>query len=129
MGERYRILLVEDQQALRLSLERALRFYACEVVGVACAASAQQALRAGCFDLLLCDIALTQLNDGLELARWARSRLPDVPVLLITGLPNPQLPLLLQRDPQVRLLVKPFGLLTLWTEIKAFLAETAGLVP
>ena len=107
---RCRVVLVEDQEAVRRSLERALRFHGSEVVSATNVLAAQQLLLAGACDLLLSDISLAQQDDGIQLTQWARAAMPDLPIVLISGLPNPQLPAALRDDARLHLLAKPFGM-------------------
>ncbi|MBX3260359.1 MAG: EAL domain-containing protein [Labilithrix sp.] len=81
-----RLLLVEDDTSLREALVRMLarRF---EVTALADGASAAERLRADRFDVVLSDIHLHGMN-GIDLLRLVRSADLDVPVILMTGLPN-----------------------------------------
>ncbi len=81
-----RVLLVEDDAEVRSVVQQFLTSMGCEVV---CCADAQQALgvlasEAG-IGLLLSDILLGAGMRGTELADEARTRLPGLPVLLMTG--------------------------------------------
>jgi two-component system, cell cycle sensor histidine kinase and response regulator CckA len=80
------ILLVEDQDAVRVLVARALSGYGFEIIS---AASGQQALAlharmTGRLDLLLTDVVMPEMG-GLELARTLQARVPGLPVLYMTG--------------------------------------------
>jgi DNA-binding response OmpR family regulator len=79
-----RILVVDDEPAIRSFLVRVLEH---EGYAVRAAHNGQEALRCletSPFDLLLTDIKMDRL-DGVELLREARSRYPDLAVILLTG--------------------------------------------
>ncbi len=81
-----RLLLVEDDEALRAALGRMLagRF---EVTPVADGSTAAEHVKADRFDVVLSDIHLRGMN-GIDLLRLVRSADLDVPVILMTGLPD-----------------------------------------
>ena len=81
-----RLLLVEDDELLRTALTRSLgqRF---DVTALSDAASAAHRLAAERFDVVLCDVLLHGMT-GIELLRVVRSHDLDVPVILMTGLPD-----------------------------------------
>ncbi len=83
---RPRLLLVEDDEALRTALVRMLgsRF---DVTPLADGGTAAERVRADRFDVVLSDIHLVGMN-GIDLLRLVRSADLDVPVILMTGLPN-----------------------------------------
>jgi two-component system, cell cycle response regulator CpdR len=81
-----RILLAEDEEALRAFVKRALNQDGHEVVAAADGAEALEALSrepAG-FDLLLTDIRMP-IMDGIALALAAARDHPDLIILLMTG--------------------------------------------
>lgn len=79
-----RILIAEDDPAVRSFVSRALAHDGHEVSAVHDGLQALEALQADDFDLLLADIVMPEL-DGVALAlKVARDR-PELPVLLMTG--------------------------------------------
>ena len=119
------ILLVEDQEPVRTSLQRALQHCGYHVTAVADAEAAQAVINGGELDLLLTDISLTGGMDGVALAEWAREQMPNLPIMLISGILPPHLATTLGRDVLVATLSKPFGLAQLLARI-AELLNTAG---
>ena len=118
-----RILIVDDEPALRRTLERALTSHEYEVVSVADPNSAYQMLGESSFDVVLLDLRLPHMpGDTLFLAlvrRWPRllGR-----VIFMSGDPWPQ-----QSDWPAELvgcpvLSKPFSLDTLMETVEAVLA-------
>lgn len=81
-----RLLLVEDDEALRAALVRMLsgRF---DVTSLADGSAAAERVKADRFDVVLSDIHLRGMN-GIDLLRLVRSADLDVPVILMTGLPD-----------------------------------------
>ncbi|MES2897989.1 MAG: PAS domain S-box protein [Pseudomonadota bacterium] len=81
-----RVLLVEDDSAVRAVTEGLLGDLGCQVTSEADGPSALLRL-AGPerFDLLISDIVMPGGMNGAELARAARARHPDLPIILTTG--------------------------------------------
>src|SRR3972149_340117 len=80
----FRLLIVDDMEAMRMALEDALRFQGYDVVSVASAEEPLDRLRSEQFDLLLTDQAMPGLS-GIELAETTARIHPDVPIVLLTG--------------------------------------------
>ncbi len=78
------ILLVEDDQAVREALDRALGFEGYEVETARDGASALSLLRDRTFDLIILDVMMPHL-DGLETCRRIRARGDKVPILMLTA--------------------------------------------
>ncbi len=79
-----RILLAEDEQAMREYLARALERSGYDVVAVDRGTAAAPLLEQEHFDLLLTDIVMPEM-DGIELARQCNRVSPDTEVMFITG--------------------------------------------
>lgn len=82
-----RVLVVDDVLAVRRMLERVLTQEGYEVVGASDGTEAQRVLQGGEFDLVLTDISMPGL-DGIGLLRAVRERDAELPVILLTGVPN-----------------------------------------
>jgi two-component system cell cycle sensor histidine kinase/response regulator CckA len=84
-GSRRRVLLAEDEAAIRALTRRVLERAGYEVVEAADGATAVAMLRDGvAVDLLLTDAAMPELS-GVELAREAVALRPGLPVVLMSG--------------------------------------------
>ena len=84
--EGLRVLLVEDDGEVRSVVQRSLSSLGCRVTSCINGEQALALLTPGApFDFLLTDIALGAGMRGTELARQVQQRLPDLPVLLMTG--------------------------------------------
>lgn len=82
-----RILVVDDVIAVQRMLERVLTHEGYTVVGAADGTQAKQLLETNEFDLVLSDISMPGL-DGIGLLRAVRERDPELPVILLTGVPS-----------------------------------------
>jgi EAL domain-containing protein (putative c-di-GMP-specific phosphodiesterase class I) len=86
VGGRPRLLLVEDEDALRSALVRTLS-ETFDVTPIADGAAAAELLVKETFDAVLSDIGLPGMS-GVDLLRLVRSYDLDVPVVLMTGQPS-----------------------------------------
>ena len=82
-----RVLLVEDQPALRRAYARILEGAGYAVMQAADGRHATDALMAECYDVILTDITMPGMS-GTQLLRAVRERGLDVPVLLVTANPT-----------------------------------------
>ena len=110
-----RILLAEDEEAMRTYLARALENAGYEVVAVDRGTEAVPLLESQPFDLLLSDIVMPEM-DGIELAQHCARISPATKVMFITGFAA--VTLKANREaPQARVLSKPFHLKDLVAEV------------
>jgi two-component system, cell cycle response regulator CpdR len=119
-----RILLAEDDSAMREYLSRALQRSGYAVVDVDRGSAALALIEAGeRFDLLLTDIVMPEL-DGIELAQKSALIDPDMRVMFITGFSAVSLRAG-QSLPNAKVLSKPFHLRDLVLEVdRTFESET-----
>jgi two-component system cell cycle sensor histidine kinase/response regulator CckA len=122
------VLLVEDEAPLLRLAERALRRAGFEVMAAASAEEALEWLESGAPAplALVSDVVMPGL-DGLELAARLRGRLPDLPVLLMSGYAEAALGRDLAAE-RLRLLSKPYSLSDLVAELRAILPAGAAEV-
>jgi DNA-binding NtrC family response regulator len=80
-----RILVVDDQADVRAMIAMVLRVQHFDIVEVASASEALQAFERSCFDIAVVDIFL-QGKSGLDLILAMRERMPDLPVVAISGM-------------------------------------------
>ncbi len=114
-----RILLAEDDEAMRAFLARALEKAGYEVVSYNNGADALDRLKQESFTLLLTDIVMPRM-DGIELARRASTLDPDIKIMFITGFAAVTLNSETQPKDS-RVLSKPFHLRDLVREIDKLL--------
>ena len=81
------ILIVDDEAAIRTSMELILSAEGFVIETAASAAEAKLKLAAAVPDLVISDIGLPDL-DGTSLLAWVRNEGIQVPVILITGMPG-----------------------------------------
>jgi two-component system, cell cycle response regulator CpdR len=111
-----RILLAEDDEAMRTYLARALENAGYEVVPVGSGLAAVPHLEATHFDLLLSDIVMPEM-DGIELAQRCAEISPATKVMFITGFAA--VTLRASREaPNAKVLSKPFHLRDLVLEVQ-----------
>ena len=80
----WRLLVVDDMEAMRMALVQCLQLSGYEVASAASGAEALELLRTQRFDLLLTDQAMPGLS-GLELTEAVSRMHPHMPVVLLTG--------------------------------------------
>lgn len=111
-----RILLAEDEEAMRTYLARALENAGYEVASVDRGTAALPLLETQQYDLLLSDIVMPEM-DGIELAQRCNEVSPHTRVMFITGFAAVSLKA--SRDqPQAKVLSKPFHLRDLVLEVE-----------
>jgi signal transduction histidine kinase len=82
-----RVLVIDDEGALREAYARQLTRHGYRVEKAHDAESALVALRGGSFDLVVSDISMPGMS-GIELVAHLRASKLDVPVILVTGAPD-----------------------------------------
>lgn len=116
-----RILLAEDDEAMREYLSRALLTAGYEVIAVDRGTAALPYLESGLYDLLLSDIVMPEM-DGIELAQHAAVVAPNTQIMFITGFAAVQLKAG-ETVPQAKILSKPFHLKDLVGEVDRLFAN------
>ena len=104
-----RVLVVEDDLAVRRVVERQLTDLGYWVAAADRAAAALDVLDREVIDLLFTDIVMPGGLDGVELARLARERSPSLKVLLTSGFPDVRTGQTLAFAESLRLLSKPYS--------------------
>ncbi len=115
------ILLAEDDDAMRVYLERALVNAGYAVDAVDRGTSALPLLEEKPYDLLLSDIVMPEM-DGIELAQRCNEISPDTKVMFITGFAAVTLKAS-REQPHAKVLSKPFHLRDLVLEVERVLEE------
>ena len=116
-----RILLAEDEEAMRTYLTRALEKAGYAVDSVDCGTAALPLLEKAEYDLLLSDIVMPEM-DGIELAQLCNEISPDTKVMFITGFAAVSLKACTDQ-PQAKVLSKPFHLRDLVLEVDRVFAD------
>jgi len=119
-----RVLLVEDEPALRQILVSYLRIDHHQVMATADGREALQVFRAGEYDLVLTDRAMPNFG-GDQLAVEIKRLSPSTPVIMLTGLGD-LMRELDERPPGVDLVIgKPIGLAGLRTAVASVLPDVS----
>ncbi|MBS0482445.1 MAG: response regulator [Proteobacteria bacterium] len=118
-----RILLAEDEEAMRTYLARALENAGYEVIAVDRGTAAVPLLEMGDFDLLLSDIVMPEM-DGIELAQRCAEISPRTKVMFITGFAAVTLKAS-REAPAAKVLSKPFHLRDLVLEVERIFGQQA----
>ncbi len=118
-----RILVVDDEPALRDALERALRLERYDVITAADGGDALAAIEAQPPDAVVLDV-LMPVKDGLQVARELRASGSDVPVLMLTARETVSDRVAGLDAGADDYLVKPFALDELLARLRAILRRT-----
>ncbi|MEO0591223.1 MAG: response regulator [Pseudomonadota bacterium] len=116
-----RILLAEDEEAMRAYLARALSNAGYRVETVDRGTDALPLLESEEFDLLLSDIVMPEM-DGIELAQRCAEISPRTKVMFITGFAAVSLRAS-REQPAAKVLSKPFHLRDLVLEVERVFEE------
>jgi DNA-binding response OmpR family regulator len=120
-----RCLVVEDNPRLASSLARGMREEAIETELITTGQGAMAVMTTRGFDVVILDLGLPDI-DGLEVIRWARTRLDHCPILVLTArdaVPSRVEALELGADDY---LVKPFAFEELLARIHALARRATG---
>lgn len=122
------VLLVEDERAVRLVVERALRRGGMDVITASDGEVALEALGDARIDVLVSDVVMPGI-DGVELLAAIRTRRPGLPVVLMSGYAEPPQRRALDNAGAI-FLAKPFAADDLLDAVSAALAaqplDTSG---
>ncbi len=118
---RAKVLLAEDDEAMRAYLGRALVNAGYEVQSVDRGTDALPLLERDQYDLLLSDIVMPEM-DGIELAQICNDISPATKVMFITGFAAVTLKAS-REQPQAKVLSKPFHLRDLVMEVERVLED------
>src|SRR5471032_2517700 len=105
-----RILLVDDNESIRISMQQVLEVNGFEVVAASGVNDALRHIAAGPFDVLLSDLHMPERGDGLTVVSAMRHAHPKAVTLVYSGYPEMQAAtaaILLQAD---QVLLKPMDI-------------------
>jgi ActR/RegA family two-component response regulator len=118
-----RLLLVDDVENVRITLQAALEMNGFEVVAAAGVNEALQCIAAGKFDVLISDLPMPDRGDGLTVVSAMRNAHPQAVTLVYSGYPEMEEAtnaILLQAD---QILLKPLNILDLVKVIRENVAS------
>jgi DNA-binding NtrC family response regulator len=84
---KHRILFVDDEPSIRLTLPSVLEENGYEVSTVASVAEALSAINSSRFDVLLSDLNISEEGDGFRVVTAMRNRQPRCVTVILTGYP------------------------------------------
>ena len=122
-----RVLVVDDEPAIRRLIRRCLEPEGFIVDEADCAAAAQEKVSGGSYDLVTLDLALPD-RDGTDVARAIKAE-RDVPIIMVTGkgdVIDRVVGLELGADDYI---AKPFHVRELLARVRAVLRRTSGAAP
>ena len=117
------VLLVEDEDAVRVFSARALRNKGYTVLEAKSGEAAMSVLgnEGGEIDLLITDVVMPEM-DGPRLIREVRERRPDIKVICISGYAEDAFRKKLDQSADIHFLPKPFSLNQLAGTVKKVMA-------
>jgi len=80
----FTILVIDDDDRVRTVLKEILIFGGHHVIEASDGILGMKYLEEGKFDMVLTDLGMPVMN-GWEVAKWVKSKIPQIPVGLITG--------------------------------------------
>lgn len=80
----FTILVIDDDDRVRTVLKEILMFGGHNVIEASDGILGMKYLEEGKFDMVLTDLGMPVMN-GWEVAKWVKSKIPQIPVGLITG--------------------------------------------
>ncbi len=121
------VLVVEDDADARATLAAMVTELGYRVVEAENGASALPILQQERpVDILLSDVIMPGGMNGLDLAKAARKRRPDIRVLFVSGYDRMVIAQATRYDDSLKLLNKPFSLTDLARELQALLPNERG---
>jgi len=118
------ILLVEDEDPVRMFGARALRSKGYNVTEARNGEQAIELLNESAFDLLITDMVMPKA-DGAAVVAAARQRMPKIPVICISGYAQESVIREVESLENVNFLAKPFSLRQLASKVKDVLEKTS----
>lgn len=121
-----RILLVEDEAALRDSMQKLMARRGFEVLAAASAEDGLDLLEQQPFDLVIADVGLPG-STGIDLLTLVKARYPFVPVIVMTASEDPAIVVEALHGGADRYIIKPFDAADLEREIRTGLERGGQL--
>ncbi len=103
-----RVLIVDDEQGFRRSIQQFLKKEGHKVAAADCAEKALEILKEREFDVVVTDIVMPRM-DGMNLLKGIRENHPLIPVIIITGEPTVDTAIKAVQAGAFDYLVKPFS--------------------
>lgn len=121
MPDKTTILVIEDEEKVRVITVKMLESLGYLTVAVENAAAARDLLSRQTVDLVLSDVVLTGDMTGPQFAVEVRAKYPDLPIVFMSGYPAEAARGIGEFDANVQLLNKPFRIVQLDQALRAAL--------
>ncbi len=122
MPEKSRILVVDDEEALRTVLSTELTSEGYEVSTAADGGEAIDLVKDNNYDLVLLDIKMPNV-DGFEVLKYVKENKPDMKVIMLTGFADLKNAIESKRLGAEDFVSKPYDLVDLLTTIERVLSD------
>lgn len=122
LSRKPRLLLVDDERDILVTLEAVLELAGYEVRAVASRRAALSALTGPGLDIVVTDLNLGAGEDGLVILRRVRRGQPGLPVIVLTGHGSEDLRRRVEREGAFAYLTKPCDV----RQLRAVLAQAAA---
>ncbi|HVA09735.1 MAG TPA: HD domain-containing phosphohydrolase [Acidimicrobiales bacterium] len=123
-GNDARILIVDDEEPIRRSLQRTLSKEGYECTMAADAAEARHFLDTETFDLMLCDVTMPG-ESGFSLLAYTETAHPETAVIMVTAVDNPNAAKPAAIHGAYGYIIKPFNMSTILINIGGALSRSA----
>ena len=122
MPEKNRILVVDDEEALRTVLSTELSSEGYDVNTAADGSEAIDLVKDNNYDLVLLDIKMPNV-DGFEVLKFVKGNKPDIKVIMLTGFADLKNAIESKRLGAEDFVSKPYDLVDLLTTIERVLSD------
>jgi DNA-binding NtrC family response regulator len=121
--ERVRVLFVDDEPGIRITMPQILRRHGLSVRAVATGNHALAEIASAQFDVLISDLNIGQPGDGFTVVSAMRCAQPNCVTIILTGYPDPETALEAIRSQVDGYLIKPAQIPTLMSLIQEKLQQ------
>ena len=128
MSSRDRVLFVDDEPSIRLTLPSVLERHGFKVTTAASVSAALREIRTSRFDVLLSDLNIGEEGDGFRIVSAMRSAQPRCVNVILTGYPALESAVQAIRSQVDDYLVKPADVDTIIQVLREKLASRRGKV-
>lgn len=122
MAEKSRVLVVDDEDALRMVLSSELSSSGYDVGTASDGDEAITVIQNKKFDLILLDIKMPKV-DGFEVLKFVKKNFPNVKVIMLTGFADLKNAIESKKHGAEDFVSKPYDLVDLLTTIERVLSE------
>lgn len=122
MGEKKRILVIDDESIVRISCKKILSPEGFDVELASDGYEAIELIKKQTYDIIITDLKMPKM-DGLEVLEWIKKNSPSSKVIVITGFSTPEIAEKAIATGATRYLEKPFTPETLLSAVQSVINE------